>query len=148
MCQLSDITPDILFGLFGGLIGAFIGYRAAIAATKLSERNTALAELKKSIIPVLIQIQAEEQNCPSGTIEQCLANSEILFQNCVSMLRPSDAKKLKRLWRAFKCGDQPDQTKADTLMEYLSKPDWKSVQKNREKVLSRLHDIITFQINA
>jgi hypothetical protein len=149
MGVISQVASDnLLSGLLGGLIGALLGYRAALAAAKLSERNAALAELKRAVIPFLRQIQAEERNCPSGTIEQCIAESEVLFQNCASMLRPPDARKLKRLWRDFKAGDQPEDTEGDTLMEYWSEANWESVRQNRNKALERLRAVITFQISA
>lgn len=149
MCQALEIGgADFASGLLGALIGAFVGYRAAIAATKLFERNSALAEFKKSIIPFIRQIKAEEQNCPSDTIEQCIAESEVLVRNCASMLRPKDGKRLTRLWGDFKFGDQPDRVEGDTLMEYWSEANWEDVRRNRQNALQRLDRLIQFQINA
>ncbi len=148
MCIATEIGAPGLAALLGSLVGAFVGYRAALAATKLSERNRALAEFKKSIAPFIGQIKAEEQNCPSETVEECIAQSEVLFQNCASMLRRPDRRRLAQLWGDFKYGEQPDRVEGDTLVEYWSEANWESVRRNRENALKRLGEIIRFQIEA
>ena len=148
MCIAAEIGAPGLAALLGSLIGAFVGYRAALAATKLSQRNVALADFKKSIVPFIRQIKAEEQNCPSDTIEDCISESEVLLQNCASMLRPVDQRRLAQLWGDFKYGDQPDRVEGNTLMEYWSDANWESVRQNREHALERLGEIIRFHIKA